>query len=156
MTVRGCPASMNDSMDGIAWEAFSYYQPLNRASAYILRHLQDHVALGEVVRAACVEPSYFSAYFRRKVGISFTFWLPAVKIAKAAQLLQLQDFSISAVARQVGFKSLRTFERSFKALAGLTPTAFKRSINHRDGTAGSQILAQSTQILSHFSQHTCL
>ena len=38
-----------------------------------------------------------------------------------------RDLSIPEVARRVGYRDLRTFERAFKRWTRLTPSQFKRS-----------------------------
>lgn len=56
----------------VVWEAFSYFPRLTRVREYVLRHLHGTVTLADAARVACLEKTYFSSYFRKKVGISFT------------------------------------------------------------------------------------
>ena len=137
-------------MEQIAWDAFCYYPRLERVSAYVLEHLDESIAVVDVARVACFERTYFSTYFRTKVGISFTGWLRLMRIVKAVQLLCANDVSISAVARRVGFGSVRTFERCFKMVTGVSPRELKRTIVLRKSVPPSQLLAQTSKILSHF------
>lgn len=141
--------------EAIAWKAFSYYPPLNRARAYVIQHLHDNISLSDVARAACLEKTYFSAYFRKKVGIPFTAWLRIIRIARAMQLLHENDTPVSNVSRRVGFSSVRSFERSFRILIGETPRSFKQRVT-REFPTFSQVVAQSTQIMAHLSQDSVL
>ena len=77
---------------------------------------------------AALEKSYFSSYFRAKIGITFTDWLRQVRVRKATELLKAEDFSITEVAYEVGFADLRTFERAFKKHTRMTPREFKKSV----------------------------
>ena len=77
---------------------------------------------------AALESSYFSTYFRAKVGITFTDWLRQVRIRKAMKLMKASDFSITEVAYEVGFGDLRTFGRAFKKHTLMTPMECKKSV----------------------------
>lgn len=93
--------------------AFGYYEPLRRIRDHVESHLQEKLSLDAAARIACFERSYFSTFFRRKVGIPFSTWLGLVRIRKAAGLLAERDRCIAEVAGEVGL-TLRTFERRFK------------------------------------------
>jgi len=80
------------------------------------------------LKVAALESSYFSSYFRAKVGITFTGWLRQVRTEKAMELMKASDFSITEVAYEVGFADLRTLERAFKKHTRMTPREFKKSV----------------------------
>ncbi len=139
-------------VERVVWQAFSYYRPLSRVCEYVLRHLHDTVTLADAARAAHFEETYFSSYFRKRVGIPFTSWLRLRRVVRAVEILLREDISIEELAHQVGFKSLRTFEQSFKALTGTTPRAARKAMNPHMRVANSQIPARLAQILAHISQ----
>ena len=145
------------SVEDVAWLAFSYYPPLSRAAKYALQHLHNRITLRDVASAACLGETYFSTYFHKKVGVSFTAWLRLIRVATAVRLLSKRDTPVSDVARQVGFENVRTFHRSFKLLTGTTPGRLKQTMNLFEPAAEHlQILAQMTKILSHLSQISSL
>lgn len=51
--------------------------------------------------------------------------LQALRIERAKQSLESQNWSINDVALQVGFKDLANFSRRFKALVGQSPSAYR-------------------------------
>lgn len=53
--------------------------------------------------------------------------LQGLRIERAKQSLELQNWSINDVALQVGFKDLANFSRRFKALVGQSPSAYRAS-----------------------------
>jgi two-component system, response regulator YesN len=108
--------------------AFEYYSSLARIRHYIDVNYSEDISLNKIAEVAAMEASYFSAFFRRKVGISFRDWLRHVRIQKAVKLLESANYSISAVAFAVGFSDLRTFERAFKRCTGLTARQYKKSV----------------------------
>lgn len=90
----------------ISWGAFSYYPRLARVQAYVMTFLGDAVTLTKAAQTACLERTYFSSYFNRKVGLPFTSWVRVVRVAKAIDLLQQCDIPISKVAAYVGLETL--------------------------------------------------
>jgi AraC-like DNA-binding protein len=107
---------------------FSYYLPLQRVREYVERNLTEPISLRAAASAAGLEEKYFSAFFHRKTGVCFRDWLAGCRVDRAIEILTQHDDTITSVAASVGFQDLRTFERSFKRLTGLTPREFKRSV----------------------------
>ena len=109
-------------------QKLDYYPRLKRLHQYVEQSYSEPIPLEKAARIAALESSYFSSYFRAKVGITFTDWLRQVRVEKAMELMKVNDFSISEVAGAVGFKDLRTFERAFKRYVLETPREFKKSV----------------------------
>ena len=114
--------------NGTNGEVFDYYPRLNRLREYVEQSYSEPISLKKAAGIAALESSYFSTYFRAKVGITFTDWLRQVRIRKAMKLMKASDFSITEVAYEVGFGDLRTFERAFKQYTRMTPMRFKKSV----------------------------
>ncbi len=108
--------------------AFFYYKRLGKVAKFVRENFADPIALEDAADVAGLEPKYFSAYFRRKTGTCFRDWLTAFRVDKAKSLIQERDDSITQIAFCSGFRDLRTFERAFKAHAGMTPTEYKSSV----------------------------
>ncbi len=108
--------------------AFDYYPRLKRLHEYVEQNYSEPISLKKAAGIVALESSYFSTYFRAKVGITFTDWLRQVRISKAMELMKAKDFSISEVAEEVGFADLGTFERAFKKHTLMTPMEFKKSV----------------------------
>ncbi len=119
-------ASCQNSMELI--KAFDYYPRLKRLREYVEQSYSEPISLKKAAGIAGLESSYFSTYFRAKVGITFTRWLRQVRVEKAMELMKAGDFSISEVAEAVGFGDLRAFERAFKKHTRRTPREFKKSV----------------------------
>jgi len=114
--------------NGTNGEVFDYYPRLNRLHQYVEQTYSEPIPLGKAASIAALESSYFSSYFRAKVGITFTEWLRQVRVEKAMELMKASDFSITRIAYEVGFGDLRTFERAFKKHTRMTPIEFKKSV----------------------------
>ena len=113
--------------------AFEYYAPLRKVREYIEDNYSEHISLGKVARVAGLERKYFSAFFHKKVGICFRYWLMRLRIAKAISLMEAENHSITQIAFEIGFTDLRTFERAFKRCTDLTPSEFKKRLGCSSG-----------------------
>jgi AraC-like DNA-binding protein len=111
--------------------AFQYYSRLERIKLHLEQNYSDQMSLEKAARIAGMERKYFSAFFHQKVGVCFRHWLMWVRINEAKRQIEAKNHSITEVAHTTGFVDLRTFERAFKRCTGLTPRAFKNSLqNH--------------------------
>ena len=121
---RGTMSGLN----GTDQKVFDYYPRLKRLHQYVEQSYSEPISLGEAAGIAALESTYFSTYFRAKVGITFTEWLRQIRIKKAMELMKTRDSSITHIAYEVGFGDLRTFERAFKKHTRMTPLQFKKSL----------------------------
>lgn len=108
--------------------AFSYYARLQRVHRFVGTNFDRPIHLDDVARVAGCERTYFSRFFREKTGVTFTDWLSRFRVKKAVELLGEHNLSITELAGLVGYQDLRTFERSFKEIVGVTPVELKRRL----------------------------
>ncbi len=114
-------------LNGTDQKLFDYYPRLKRLRQYVEQSYSEPIPLEKAAGIAALESTYFSSYFRAKVGITFTEWLRQVRVSKAMELIKASNFSITYISYQVGFGDLRTFERAFKKQTQMTPIEFKNS-----------------------------
>jgi AraC-like DNA-binding protein len=114
-------------------EAFRYYGRLRSVRDHLLRNLAEPLSAERAARVADLSPNYFSTYFRERVGVSFTHWAHEVRIEAACELMRSSDLGVVEVARRVGYRDLRTFERAFKRLTSMSPRAYRSRVRVRGG-----------------------
>lgn len=68
---------------------------------------------------------YLSKYFKRCTGIAFTDYVNRHRISEACYILQNTEQTILQTAYDCGFDSLRSFNRNFKSIMGMTPSEYK-------------------------------
>ena len=113
------------------WRRANYFESTRLTVEYIAGHFHEQITLEEIAAVACMEKTAFSKAFRKKTGVTFTAFLRAFRVSKAAVRIELSDEPITDVAFSVGFGSLPSFERSFKRLVGCTPAAYRARFLHR-------------------------
>jgi transcriptional regulator GlxA family with amidase domain len=117
--------------------AFGYYPRLSKVREFVESHLSEPISLSDAARIADYERTYFCDWFHRRAGLRFREWLTLERLRRATELIRTEDYPIWEVARTVGFRSLRTFERAFKRGTLISPRAFKthvRNLLSPDGT----------------------
>jgi two-component system response regulator YesN len=116
---------MNDLMT--LWEEPRLGQSvIERAKKYILDNYPEELRLETVAREIHLSPTYFSALFKKMTGCSFAKYLTRVRIAKAKELLENTDISVTDIALQVGFNDPAYFAAIFRREFGLTPLAYRK------------------------------
>ena len=108
--------------------AFDYYARLQRVKKHIEENYSEAISLEKAAQIAATERTYFSTFFRNKVGITFTDWLRQFRVAKAIDIIKTRDQSICDTAFEVGFGDLRSFERAFKRYTNMTAREFRKSV----------------------------
>lgn len=75
----------------------------------------------EAAEFMCFSKPYFSKYFRKMSGMTFSEYLNIVRVSEAVKLLSHGDLSAGEAAAAAGFGTIRSFNRIFKRYTGFTP-----------------------------------
>lgn len=100
---------------------------IESALRYIDIHFKEAISLSAVSEAIGVHPVTLSKVFSVKTGVGFNFYLKYLRSTYSAKLIKSTDMTFSQVAYESGFSSIRTFNRSFFEIYGMTPTRYKES-----------------------------
>lgn len=96
-----------------------------RARQFIEEHHQEPLTLGMASRAVHMSTYNFCKVFKQATGINFTDYVSRIRTEKAKNLLLNPHLRISEIGYAVGFQSLTHFNRTFKKLAGLSPSHYR-------------------------------
>lgn len=95
----------------------------------IFKFVEDSFAsdcsLSALSRATSYNYEYLSKYFKERTGTTFTDYVNRFRINEACYIFQNSDYSILQTALDCGFDSLRSFNRNFKKILGITPSEYK-------------------------------
>jgi AraC family L-rhamnose operon transcriptional activator RhaR len=81
--------------------------------------------LGDLARLADLDPSYLVRLFRRRTGLSPLAWIARRRAERAAALLLATDRPVAGILAEVGWTDANHGARRFRALVGLTPSAYR-------------------------------
>lgn len=100
---------------------------LEKAIGYIDGHFTQELSLKEVAKAVGCHPVTLSKAFNGKTGIGFVGYIQYLRCAYGADLIRQGGQTLTQVAFSSGFGSIRSFNRAFARVYGMTPNAFKNS-----------------------------
>jgi len=116
-----------------------------RAKEYIDRHYGCVIDLDAMAKEACLSKFHFIRLFRKHYGRTPHTYLKEVRLAEAKRLLQ-KGIPIRHVCFAVGFESVPSFTRLYKATTGDTPKAFsKKAIPDKKVPAATPIFIKKIQ-----------
>lgn len=92
---------------------------------WIAKHYTEDISLRRAAEVFGYEYHYLSRLLNQNFAISFTGILAAYRVEHAAQLLKATDLTITQIAEQSGFQSIRGFNLSFKKITGKTPNDYR-------------------------------
>jgi AraC family transcriptional regulator len=91
----------------------------------ILDHLGEILEVTELARACALSRSHFSRAFKCSTGHSPQDWIRQQRIARAKQLIQNTDLTLTQISLECGFCDQAHFCHIFTRSEGITPFAWR-------------------------------
>ncbi len=120
--------------------SFVFHKPIsdrhgNRMSAifeYTMNHFKESIDLATISSVANMTTNAFCKYFKQRTNKTYIQFLNDIRIENACKLLlKNNDMSIEEIATVSGYSSIANFNRKFKKIKNMTPSAFRKlSVNH--------------------------
>lgn len=103
---------------------------------YITTHAKEDLTLRQVASTLGYSYYHLSHIFSDHLGMSFPQFLNSTRINSSLSQLRDSSNSITDIAYSHGFSSVRSYNRNFKEIMGLTPTQYrsrlKENLNEAD------------------------
>ncbi len=100
------------------------FEVLNYCSA----NFSADITLEDIADALHISKFHISHLINGKLGLSFNTYINSLRINAACELLNETDKRISEISEEVGFGSIRSFNRAFKEMMNLTPLEYRTPI----------------------------
>lgn len=113
--------------DGVAKEVTDDYSGIDEVIAYIHKHIDEPLQLSRLADIALYSPFHFTRIFKEKIGLSPMYYVSALRLQKAKDLLLQTNLTIRDIGLEIGQQSLGTFTTRFTERVGVTPSEFRRS-----------------------------
>jgi len=132
-----------DSKDVFAWKSLLYSlcaqankqctmrqaarknnELIEKVLFYIRDNLDDKLRLEQLAEELGYSYHYMSNCIRDNFGVNFCTLVNQYRIDLAATLLRTTDMTMTQVAGKSGFSTIRSFNRVFKQIHGITPSQF--------------------------------
>jgi AraC-like DNA-binding protein len=109
--------------------------PFDQQSSRNVGHMCDFIAENflydidcvDIAAAADIHPKYAMSVFRKSTGMTLNEYVSLLRLSYAQAMLMNQDANVLRVAMESGFGSLSAFNKSFRKLAGMSPSDFRKN-----------------------------
>ncbi|MGL4344628.1 MAG: AraC family transcriptional regulator [Cellulosilyticaceae bacterium] len=122
MVIMGRIHSMTTYTD----HTLTHQSALQLILKYMSEHYQEPISLDTVASHLGLSRSYVSSLFNTQIGFSFNSYRNTLRVDLAKSLLLSPDYTITEIAFHCGFESLRSFNRVFKDLVGVSPSLYQK------------------------------
>jgi len=95
---------------------------MKNAIDYIENYFSEDISLVVAAKKANLSIFYFSRVFKDISGMNYKTYLNSVRVNKAENMLETTNKSITDIAFECGFNSIRTFNRVYKEIKGDIPS----------------------------------
>lgn len=106
-----------------------YEEILSKIMIYIEENYHYPITLAETAKLFSYSSTYFSKFFKKHSGISFSEYLTKVRLKHAYFDLTMTDLSINKIAFKNGFSNSRSFSSYFKKQYGYNPKKYRLEIH---------------------------
>lgn len=101
---------------------------------YMVNHYKNTITLSELAQIAGLSVSHYSRLFKKYIGLTPIEYLTHLRIKRAKELLVLSDVKVKEVSQNVGYTDELYFSRTFKRIAGVSPSQFCEDQRNLDAT----------------------
>lgn len=108
-------------------KAANWYDPIRKSIAYLNRHYDENVPVGELAAIAHYSVAQFRKLFTQLTQMSPSEYVITTRINAARTLLTTTDKLIADIAAETGFCDHSHFIKAFSRLTGTTPARYRRN-----------------------------
>jgi AraC-like DNA-binding protein len=102
---------------------------LHQVIQYVRENTHTYITGSDVADYVGFNRSYLSRKVKKELGIELSVFIRQSKLEEAKDLLAFSDKSISEISTYLCFSSQSHFQKAFKDQYGITPNAFRKSVN---------------------------
>ncbi len=92
---------------------------------YCNQNYKNDIHLSDLEEHLHINKYYISHIFKDKIKSGFNEYIHALRIKTACNLLNDTDDTITQIASNVGYNTVRSFNRSFQKIKGITPSEYR-------------------------------
>lgn len=96
---------------------------------YIHKHYDEKITLESLSRDFFVSPYYLCREFKRFTNRTIIQYINVTRIMNAQRKIMETPKSITEIANITGFSNVTHFNRVFKSITGMSPSAYKKTIS---------------------------
>jgi AraC family transcriptional activator FtrA len=91
------------------------------------QRLAEPVTVPRLAERAAMSERTLLRQFRKQVGMAPKKWLLQERVRRAQRLLERSDLPLERISASCGFSSAETFRATFRRIALVAPSAYRRA-----------------------------
>lgn len=95
---------------------------------YIAENIYTALSIEDLCEKFSISRSSLQVLFKNNLGVPPKQYISDIKLEKSKQLIKESKYTISEISSICGFASIHYFSRRFKAVYGITPTDYAKSL----------------------------
>lgn len=99
---------------------------ITMAMEYIQKHYNEEISLNDISHYVNLSPQHFSKIFKETTNFNYVEWVNNLRITKAKEYMNQDDYTIKEVCYLVGYKDPNYFSRIFKKYVGISPSEYMK------------------------------
>ena len=99
---------------------------ISRIMKYIEDHYKESITLSDIARLFGYEYHYLSRLLNKSYHISFSTVLNQYRVDNAVYLIKNSSLTITDIAAESGFSSIRNFNHAFRSITGVSPQKMRK------------------------------
>ena len=96
---------------------------------FCTRNFKDDITLDIVAEELHLSKYYISRLINNRLKQNFNEYINNLRISEACNLLRATDAKIADITEDVGFGTIRSFNRAFKLIMGMSPAEYRSKNN---------------------------
>jgi AraC-like DNA-binding protein len=105
-----------------------HLQNIRESISFIEDNYQNEINIEEMAKRALMSVSNYSRQFKNITGTGFKEYVTLVRLRAVSGMIKKKDMSISQIAFDSGFNSIRTFNRVFQNYYHMSPSKYMESM----------------------------
>lgn len=101
---------------------------VNDIIEYMTENINSHMEFKDFAELVSISPTRLKAIFKQKTGMGVVQYFRKMKIARAKLFIRENDYNFTQIAQLLGYESIHSFSRQFKAVEGMSPREYARSV----------------------------
>ncbi|WP_160719695.1 helix-turn-helix domain-containing protein [Bacillus sp. USDA818B3_A] len=102
---------------------------IHQVIQFVRDNTNKHITVSDVAEHVGFTRSYLSRKVKKELGIELSAFIRRSKLEEAKDLLTFSNKTISEISNYLYFSSQSHFQTAFKEEYGITPNAFRKSLN---------------------------
>lgn len=95
---------------------------------YVQANYQNQISLNDLAKKLYLSNAYLSKYIKKRFGLSFLEYVNNIRLFHAVDDLMYSEKKITRIALENGFPTAASFNKAFKDVYQMTPSAYRNSL----------------------------